>query len=72
MPPATRRQPRSGHAQSGSDSAIEVSTDEVPPQVAGDHVHVDEMDYEEQGVEDEDDEEQLEGESSLELLLVTS
>lgn len=65
MPFGSRRQQHRTRGQGGDESAIEVSADELPSQVAenpdqGD----DEMEYEEQGGEEEEEEEEAEGESS--------
>lgn len=62
MPFGGRRHRTRG--QMGEESAIEVSADELPSQVAEDPGQGDEMEYEEQGGEEEEDEEEVEGKSA--------
>lgn len=67
MPFGTRRQQHRGRGQTADESAIEVSADELPAQVVEDHAQGEEMQYEEQGgdeEEEEEEEEEVEGELS--------
>lgn len=67
MPFGSRRQRARG--QTGDESAIEVSTDELPSQVVESNVQADEMEYDEQGGDEEEEEEEIEGKSSATAVL---
>lgn len=69
MPFGSRRQQHRARGQPGDESAIEISTDELPEPAAENLDQGGEMEYEQQGGDEDEDEEEPEGESTCPCIL---